>query len=191
MSADRFSHWPGEMAPISGIYRITHLTGHRPPHEALVIRGEELPPCRQCQGAVVFEVLHPTSHMTHDWDFAGPGGLVAAKPRLAQYIEIRSCRRYDVEFPLQVRAGRTEHAATVPGKTLDLGEGGALVMMESKLPRKGVTLRIELPGAASPLELKARIRHALGMRYGFQFVGVSREACRRLRRLLPATPPAA
>ena len=184
MSADRFSHWPGEMAPISGIYRITHLTGHRPPHEALIIRGEELPPCRQCQGAVVFEVMHPTSHMTHDWDFAGPGGLVAAKPRLAQYVDIRSCRRYDVEFPLQVRAGRAGRNGTVQGKTLDLGEGGARVMMQSKLPRKGVMLLIELPGVAAPLELKARVRHALGMRYGFQFVGVSQEACQVLRQLL-------
>lgn len=190
MSADRFSHWPGEMAPISGTYRITHLTGHRPPHEALVIRGEELPPCRQCKAAVVFEVLHPASHMTHDWDFAGPGGLVATKPRLAQHIDTRVCRRYEVELPLQVRAGRAGHASSVQGKTLDLGEGGASVMMPGTLPRRGVTLHIELPGVASPLALKARVRHGLGMRYGFQFVGVSREVCQMLRQLLQSAAPA-
>jgi hypothetical protein len=45
---------------------------HRPPHEVLVIRGEEFPPCRACQRDVVFEAIQTVEHLTHDLDLAGP-----------------------------------------------------------------------------------------------------------------------
>ena len=62
---------PGEIAPISGVYRVFHH-GHRENHDVVVLRGEAFPSCRHCQSAVHFEVVHPVSHVTHDWDFAGP-----------------------------------------------------------------------------------------------------------------------
>jgi len=69
---------PGEIAPTSGIYAVIH-EGHRPPHELLVIRGEEFPPCRTCKLGVVFEPVQAVEHLTHDLDFAG---LVLSTPEL-------------------------------------------------------------------------------------------------------------
>ncbi len=61
---------PGHLAPVSGIYKVVH-DSHRAAHEVLVLRGEEFPTCRICKLLVRFEVVHPVSHLTHDWDFAG------------------------------------------------------------------------------------------------------------------------
>ena len=47
---------PGQMAPISGIYRVIHKIPHRPAHEVMAIRGEHFPTCRICQGRVEFRV---------------------------------------------------------------------------------------------------------------------------------------
>ena len=73
------SYAPGQTAPVSGLYRVTHLTGHRPPHLAVVIRGEELPACRLCRGAVEYSVHRHASHITHDADFTGPTSLILAR----------------------------------------------------------------------------------------------------------------
>jgi len=62
---------PGEMAPVTGIYRVVHQE-HRPDHDAVVIRGENFPACRTCKGAVRFIVQTQASHLMHDFDFAGP-----------------------------------------------------------------------------------------------------------------------
>lgn len=61
----------GQLAPASGIYRAVHRM-HRAPHEVLVLRGEELPPCRSCRAEVTFTLVQALEHVTHDMDFAGP-----------------------------------------------------------------------------------------------------------------------
>jgi len=62
---------PGEIASVTGIYDVVHV-GHREPHKATLIRGEEFPVCRTCKTAVSFTIVQQASHVTHDWDFAGP-----------------------------------------------------------------------------------------------------------------------
>jgi hypothetical protein len=62
---------PGDMALITGIYRVTHK-GHRPDHYVAIIRGEEFPVCRTCRGAVRFTLQTQADHVTADFDFAGP-----------------------------------------------------------------------------------------------------------------------
>jgi hypothetical protein len=62
---------PGQLAAISGIYRVVHLH-HRRDHEVVAIRGEEFPPCRVCHESVRFYVAQVSTHMTHDPDMAGP-----------------------------------------------------------------------------------------------------------------------
>jgi hypothetical protein len=65
----------GEPAPVSGIYKVTHIA-HRAPHDVLMIVSEEFPTCRTCKNRVLFELLRPICHATHDWDLTGPTALM-------------------------------------------------------------------------------------------------------------------
>ncbi len=47
-SPSRASFKPGESAPVSGIYRVSHGESHRQPHDLLLKKGEVFPPCRHC-----------------------------------------------------------------------------------------------------------------------------------------------
>ncbi len=62
---------PGQLVPISGMYTVVHVA-HRADHEVLAIRGEEFPACRVCNARVTFYPTQPVTHMTHDFDLAGP-----------------------------------------------------------------------------------------------------------------------
>ena len=100
-TADENIYRAGALAPVSGIYRVTHLRGHREPHLAVVIRGEELPNCRTCHAAVCFEVVQMASHVTHDWDFTAPVGLVV-RQALTEFANVRSFPRHQVALPVIV-----------------------------------------------------------------------------------------
>lgn len=67
----RRAYAPGEMAPVTGVYRVVHQE-HRPDYDAVLIRGEQFPACRTCKAAVRFIVQTQASHILHDFDFAGP-----------------------------------------------------------------------------------------------------------------------
>jgi len=69
---------PGQMAPATGVYLVVH-NEHRPDHDAVLIRGEEFPSCRTCKAAVRFIVQRQASHITHDFDFAGPNLQIVKK----------------------------------------------------------------------------------------------------------------
>jgi hypothetical protein len=68
---DANAYKSGQMVPISGIYTVVHIA-HRPDHDVVAIRGEEFPACRVCRNNVTFYATHPITHMTHDFDLAGP-----------------------------------------------------------------------------------------------------------------------
>ncbi len=57
----------GEVAPVTGIYRVVHA-GHRLPHHGILLRGEKFPPCRTCLDAVTFMLLRAAGHMASDSD---------------------------------------------------------------------------------------------------------------------------
>jgi hypothetical protein len=65
------AYFPGDLAPITGIYRAVH-TAHDRVHELIAISGEVFPACRTCRSNVSFELVRQANHMTHDMDFAGP-----------------------------------------------------------------------------------------------------------------------
>jgi len=69
---------PGELAPVSGKYEAIHVE-HRPSHQVLIIRGEQLPGCRTCKGGVRFTVIEVITHVTNDMDFAGVDFAVRSK----------------------------------------------------------------------------------------------------------------
>jgi hypothetical protein len=75
------AYLPEELVPITGIYRVTHRPElhDRPPHDAVLIRGEEFPKCRTCHEKVKYEIKVQCSHITHDFDFSGPGRLTLSR----------------------------------------------------------------------------------------------------------------
>ena len=40
---------PGDVVPLSGIYRVAHDPAHTQEHEVTCIEGRVFPPCRGCQ----------------------------------------------------------------------------------------------------------------------------------------------
>ncbi len=47
---------PGDEAPCTGVYAVTHH-GHRSPHEVSALKGEPMPPCRHCGQHVRYRLV--------------------------------------------------------------------------------------------------------------------------------------
>lgn len=157
---------PGDLVPISGVYLVTHGGAHREPHEAIILRGEALPLCRTCKTAVCFQVVRPTSHMNHDWDFAGPTALMANQAQL-DFADLRAYPRYKIELPVVIMAGKTR----ISGHTNDISQGGVAATIEARLDRqkKLVTVTLPLVKNNEPTILAAELRYRNGMIHGFEF----------------------
>ena len=175
---------PGDLAPISGIYRVIHLTRHRGPHLAIIIRGEELPLCRNCQGDVEFEVVQTASHVTHDWDFTAPSGLSISHRAPDEFANLRTDPRHPIAMQLAV--DRPEKKRELRGEIADISAGGLCAFLEDKLEATDalVNLRIKVPGADDPLVLGGLMRYRFGNRHGFLFTDLDTNARELVRSLL-------
>jgi TonB family protein len=100
--------------------------------------------------------------------------------------------RYAVEAPLEVTVLRRGVPDTVPGRSLNLGTGGVAAMLAGDLsPGEKVGVEIRLPENADPLRTRALVRHHNKLRYGLEFVGLSKEqrmAIRQWAQKTKATP---
>ena len=67
---------PGDAAPSSGVYVVSHdcLDGieHAAPHEVTIIQGKPFPPCRVCQQHVRFRLACAATHIDADPLFRPP-----------------------------------------------------------------------------------------------------------------------
>jgi TonB family protein len=82
--------------------------------------------------------------------------------------------RYRVQAPLDVTVLRSGIPDTLPGRSVNLGEGGlAAVLAGELLPGEAVGLEIRLPLAPDPLRTRALVRHHDKLRSGLEFVGLS------------------
>src|SRR5882757_5968628 len=84
--------------------------------------------------------------------------------------------RYRVQAPLDVTVLRSGIPDTLPGRSVNLGEGGlAAVLAGELLPGEAVGVEIRLPMATDLLRTRALVRHHDKLRSGMEFVGLSME----------------
>ncbi len=84
--------------------------------------------------------------------------------------------RYRVQAPLDVTVLRSGIPDTVPGRSVNVGEGGvAAVLAGELLPGEAVGVEIRLSAASDPLRTRALVRHHDKLRSGMEFVGMSPE----------------
>lgn len=178
-------HQPGVLAQVSGIYQVTHLTGHRKPHLAVIIRGEELPNCRTCFGNVRFELVQQASHVTHDWDFAAPAGL-SVRYGPSEYANVREFPRHKISLPIEVE--RPGMSLMLRGETADVSESGLCALLGDKLDVKDalVCIRIATRDNDPPVQTAALMRYRAGQRHGFLFVDMDANAREMVRSMLAA-----
>jgi protein TonB len=84
--------------------------------------------------------------------------------------------RYNVQAQLDVTVLRSGIPDTLPGRSVNLGEGGlAAVLAGELLPGEAVGVEIRFPKAADPLRTRALVRHHDRLRSGLEFVGMTSE----------------
>jgi hypothetical protein len=171
---------------------VSHGSRHRERHEVVVIRGEQLPPCRTCKLNVFYEIVRPISHITHDWDFSGPYNLVV-RPKQDEFQDFRMFRRAHVQLSMKVELDVASNGGIIQGHTSDLSAGGLGAVIRSILPLRYKTemVKITIERGRDSLSVFARLRYQNGLRHGFEFVNMDttgREAVRRFisRRAKPA-----
>src|SRR5271168_1262577 len=97
----------------------------------------------------------------------------------AQRLDQASRRRgvrYRVQEQVDVTVLRSGVPDTLPGRSVNLGEGGVAAVLAGELsPGEAVGVEIRLPRVRDPLRTRALVRHHDRMRLGMEFVGLSIE----------------
>jgi TonB family protein len=84
--------------------------------------------------------------------------------------------RYRVQALLDVKVVRSGIPDVLPGRSVNLGEGGVSAVLAGELlPGEAVGVEIQLPQVADPLRTRALVRHQDKLRSGLEFVGLSAE----------------
>jgi TonB family protein len=84
--------------------------------------------------------------------------------------------RYRVQTPLDVTVLRSGIPDTLPGRSVNLGEGGVAAVLAGELsPGEAVGVEISLPLVNGLLRTRALVRHQDKLRSGLEFVGLSAE----------------
>jgi TonB family protein len=90
--------------------------------------------------------------------------------------------RYRLQAPMDVTVLRSGIPDTLPGRSVNLSEGGVGAWLAGELlPGETVGVQIELPAATAPLRTRALVRHHDKLRYGMEFVGLPEESQAAIR----------
>jgi TonB family protein len=94
----------------------------------------------------------------------------------------RRFRRYPVAVPVDVVVLRSGIPATIPGRSLDVSEGGLATALAGELrPGESVGVDFQLPFVLGAIQAKAVVRHSALMRCGLQFIAMPPEQETALR----------
>jgi TonB family protein len=100
----------------------------------------------------------------------------AASTQHWEHASRRRRLRYRVHAPLDVTVLRSGVPDILPGRSVNVGEGGvAAIFAGELLPGEPVGVEIQLPHAAAPLRVRALVRHHDKLCSGMEFVGMSPE----------------
>ena len=102
----------------------------------------------------------------------------------------RRIPRYPVAVPVDVTVLRTGSASSIPGRSLDIGEGGVAAVLAAELQTgEWVAVEFQLPNVGHSLQTKAVVRHHNQLRCGFEFLGLSRDQRVMIRQWAGVTEP--
>ena len=102
----------------------------------------------------------------------------------------RRAARHEMRAPLDVTVLRSGIPDTVPGRSMNLGEGGlAATLAGELLPGETVGVEIRLPTLATPLRTRALVRHHDKLQAGMAFVGLSEEQHSAIRAFASVVKP--
>jgi TonB family protein len=88
----------------------------------------------------------------------------------------RRVPRYQLHSPLDVTVLRSGVPDTVPGRSVNVCEGGIAAMLAGELATgETVGVEVQLPLFADPLRTRATVRYHDRLRCGLEFVGLSAE----------------
>jgi TonB family protein len=97
----------------------------------------------------------------------------ARAPERAKRLRIP---RYPVAVPVDVTVLRSGVPDSIPGRSLNLSEGGLAVVLAGEIRRGDpVVVEFRLPHVALPLHAKAVVRHQAQLRCGLEFLSLSLE----------------
>jgi TonB family protein len=95
----------------------------------------------------------------------------------------RRIPRYSVAIPVDITVLRSGAPAIIPGRSLDLGEGGVAAVLAAELQLgEWVAMEFKLPNAAQAVQAKAVVRHHNQLRCGFEFLDLSGDQRSMIRR---------
>src|SRR3569832_1563482 len=90
--------------------------------------------------------------------------------------------RFPIAVPLDVVVLRSGVPSTIPGRSVDVGEGGVSAVLAGEVQAgESVGVSLQLPFVLEPVQAKAVIRHHGRLRCGIQFIAMSPEQLTALR----------
>lgn len=94
----------------------------------------------------------------------------------------RRAPRWPLAVPVDITVLRSGIPDCVPGRSLDIGEGGLAAFLAGELrPGESVGVELRLPPVGLPLRTRAMVRHESRLRCGLEFLGLSPEQREMLR----------
>jgi len=114
----------------------------------------------------------------------------AARAPLRPGIPPRKVARFPLSVPVDVTVLRSGVADTVPGRLVDVCEGGLAAVLAADLhPGDAVGVQLRLPEMGVALQAKAIIRHRAALRYGMEFLSLSPEHQAMIRYWIDSVDP--
>ncbi len=86
----------------------------------------------------------------------------------------RRLRRHPIAVPVDISVFRSGRQENIPGRSLDIGEGGMSAVLASELhPGDAIDVEFHLPGLETTFHARAVVRHQGAVGCGIEFVELS------------------